>query len=96
MWQSKPTPVQAEVLNLVAEQAESRAMTTEQAKGVLEQPAMSAAVSEQAATAASFVAASSYRDDCQGANSIIGDRVVTGSNVCDCIGASSNVNIRGG
>ena len=88
--------LQAEVLQLVAEQAETRAMTTDQAKTVLEQPAMSAAMSEHAATAASFVVASSYRDDCQGANSIIGDRVVTGSIVCDCIGASSNVNIRGG
>ena len=36
--------VQAEVLKLVAEQAESRAMTTEQAKTVLEQPAMTAAM----------------------------------------------------
>ena len=36
--------VQVEVLQLVAEQAESRAMTTDQAKAVLEQPAMSAAV----------------------------------------------------
>ena len=35
---------QAEVLKLVAEQAETSAMTTDQAKAVLEQPAMSAAM----------------------------------------------------
>ena len=36
--------LQAEVLKLVTEQADSRAMMTEQAKTVLEQPAMSAAM----------------------------------------------------